>query len=461
MSAPRSPFSLPNIKAFLIFRVLYNARFYYPIYALIFLDMGLSTEQFLILNMIWGIGIVLLEVPSGALADSIGRRKLMIAGAACMILEMGIFTFAPMGNVQLLFALLVANRILSGISEALVSGADEALAFDTLKEEGLEHTWNRVLARLMQIQALAAVVSLLVGSALYDERLLNGFFTMLGMDWELVRAQTLRIPVFLTLVSSIIVFLAAIKMEEPEASPEAQGEPLLKKMTGAARYVMSAGLWILKTPFASAVILGGCLVDAFLRTFVTFASQYYQIIRLPEAVYGVIGAVMSGLGFFWPSLARRLAERFGPLGNFLNIAALTLVGLVGISFFMPYVGVVWVLPVMAGWSFLNYFVSQYLNQATASEQRATVLSFKGLSFNLGYSVATWSMALLMNASESRVVARNPEVSERVVENAKLVEGMPVLPIAFVIGVALFLIFVFLRVSPKDVPEPNQTSPDDA
>ena len=191
--------------------------------------MGLTTQQFLILNMIWGIGIVLLEVPSGALADSIGRRTLMIGGAILMIIEMAIFAFVPLGNTSLLFWLLVVNRILSGASEALVSGADEALAYDSLKQEGLEPMWNGVLAKLMQIQALALTAALLVGSALYDERMLNGFFTMLSIDWELVREQTLRIPLYLTLVSSIFVLIAALKTREPEGvDPEHRELPLLR-----------------------------------------------------------------------------------------------------------------------------------------------------------------------------------------------------------------------------------------
>ena len=135
---------------FLLFRVLFNARYYYPIYALLFLDFGLEIEHFLWLNMIWAIGIVILEVPSGALADTLGRRKLLVAGGFFMIVEIALFAFAPTGNVPLLFGLLVVNRILSGAAEALVSGADEALAYDTLKNAGMEKSWDRVLARLMQ-----------------------------------------------------------------------------------------------------------------------------------------------------------------------------------------------------------------------------------------------------------------------------------------------------------------------
>ncbi|MGB0371776.1 MAG: MFS transporter [Opitutales bacterium] len=456
-----SPFRLPNIRMFLAFRVLYNARFYYPVYALVFLDLGLSTQDFLILNMIWGIGIVILEVPSGALADSIGRRSLMIAGAICMIVEMAIFTFAPAGNVSLLFGLLVINRILSGASEALVSGADEALAYDTLKEAGMERTWNGVLARLMQIQSLAFTGALLIGSALYDERMLNGFCNMMGIDWQFSRDQTLRIPLFLTLLSSVFVLIAALKTKEPAEGRAHSELSFAKQLWASSKLVLSAGAWILKTPFALAVICGGFLVDAFLRTFITFASQYYQVIQLPEASYGVIGAIMAGLGVVWPGIARRLGERFGPLGNFLNISALACVGLFGISFFMPYVGVIWVLPMMAGWSFLNYFVSQYLNQVTASERRATVLSFRGLSFNLAYSVATWAMALLMGNAERNVLAEQPEIGSRLLENAKFVEAAPALPVAFLICVAIFVVFVFLKLSPTDVPDRPQTEQEDS
>ena len=312
----------------------------------------------------------------------------------------------------------------------------------------------------MKIQALAFTAALLIGSALYDERMLNGFFAMIGVDWELVREQTLRIPLYLTLVSSVIVLIAALKTREPSDEKRDPELSLARQMWKSTGLVLSAGKWILKTPFALAVICGGFLVDAFLRTFVTFASRYYQVIQLPEASYGVIGAVMSGLGVIWPGFAKKLSERYGPLANFLNIAALALVGLVGVSLFMPYVGVIWVLPMMIGWSFLNFFVSQYLNQVTSSEQRATVLSFRGLSFNLAYSVATWAMAILMSRAETEVLSGTPDMGQRLLENAKFVEALPTLPVAFAIGVAIFVASVFLRMTPNDVPPRPDSSADE-
>lgn len=463
---------------FLLFRVLFNARYYYPIYALLFLDFGLEIEHFLWLNMIWAIGIVILEVPSGALADTLGRRKLLVAGGFFMIVEIALFAFAPTGNVPLLFGLLVVNRILSGAAEALVSGADEALAYDTLKNAGMEKSWDRVLARLMQIQSLAFVVALAVGGVVYDERFLNAMASAIGFEWGLDREDTMRIPLYLTLINAIFVLIAALRMKEPLTSTETRetvggqsffegSDKHLNTMTQGPTedsfwsetrrsfsLILKAGKWIFQTPFALAVICGGFLVDSFLRTFVTFNSQYYQIIQLPEASYGIIGGALSGFGVIWPSIAQKMSQRFGPMTNYLIVCGLTVLGLTGACLFVPYVGVIWVVVMMVGWAFLNYFLSTYLNRVTPSEQRATVLSFRGLSFNLAYFTISLLVNLRLDQVEPAVLAAQPGIGDRALENAKFVAVMPSLPIAFLISVVIFLVFTKFTVSPKDVPPPQ-------
>ena len=67
-----------NVRLFIWFRLLFNCRFYYPIFTVLFLDLGLSIGEFAALNVIWAVTIVLLEVPSGALADQFGRRRLVV-----------------------------------------------------------------------------------------------------------------------------------------------------------------------------------------------------------------------------------------------------------------------------------------------------------------------------------------------------------------------------------------------
>lgn len=175
-----SPFSIPNVRRFVAFRLFFNARFYYPVFTILFLDMGLTLSQFALLNTVWALTIVALEVPSGALADSIGRRRLLILCGCLMTVEMSLLAFAPAGNPDLLFAVLLANRFFSGAAEAAASGADEALAYDSLKDAGLSDGWSRVLEMQMRIQSLGYVVVMVVGAAVYDPAFVGGVLGMIG-----------------------------------------------------------------------------------------------------------------------------------------------------------------------------------------------------------------------------------------------------------------------------------------
>ena len=70
-----SPFAISNIRLFIAFRIFFNARFYYPVFTILFIDFGLTVSQFALMNAVWAATIVIMEVPSGALADIWGRRN--------------------------------------------------------------------------------------------------------------------------------------------------------------------------------------------------------------------------------------------------------------------------------------------------------------------------------------------------------------------------------------------------
>ena len=57
-------------------------------------------------------------------------------------------------------------------------------------------------------------------------------------------------------------------------------------------------------------------------------------------------------------------------------------------------GIILLLPMFTSMRFLQYFLSHYLNKVTPSKQRATVLSFKGLSMNLSFGILTQVFGVL-------------------------------------------------------------------
>ena len=335
---PVSPYVLPNIRLFIAFRILFNARFYYPVFTVLFLDFGLSLEQFALLNTVWAFTIVLAEVPSGALADLLGRRLLLVATSLLMIAEMSLIAFVPLGNLQVVFWAFLVNRVLSGLAEAMASGADEALAYDTLVAYGLAGEWSKVLEVQMRAQNVGYIFAMTLGAVVYDPGVVNRLLGWLSFEGIVTQQMSMRFPVYLTLVFGLLALVATLRMREPQVAGPALSGRQSRPVTPweVARLIGRAGGWILRTPMALAIILFAMTFDHSLRMIVTLTSKYYRLIDLPEASFGLLGSAVAVIGLFVPRLARKMTERFSPGKNALLLSAAMLFVLFMLTLFVPY-----------------------------------------------------------------------------------------------------------------------------
>ena len=387
-----------NWRRFVLFRVLFNARFYYPVLAVLFLDLGLSATEYTLLNFAWALAIVFTDLPAGVLADRIGRKPLVVAAACCMVLEMVLLSVAPRNGGFILLLCCLANRVLSGMAEGMASGADEALVFDSLAERGRSSEWPNVLDQVMRWQGAGMIIAMLVGGAVYDPVFMGRLLSPFGVSLHFDQGQTLRFPVYLNLITALLTLWISLGLREPamgatHAAPEGAGG----LETTAWRLVIKAGTWIVKTPAPLFVITAGVLLDSVTRLFLTFSSTYFRIIELPEASFGLIGAAMGGLGFIVSPIARRMAQRGSVSGNFAASAVAILVGLIGLAARWRWWGALFMIPLGAAITAVGFLVSYYLNALVGSGLRATVLSFKGLVFNLGYGFVSLLFAMALRA----------------------------------------------------------------
>lgn len=436
----------------MLFRVLFNARFYYPVLAILFLDLGLSAAEYTLLNFAWALAIVFTDVPAGVLADRIGRRPLVVAAGVCMVVEMILLSIAPQNGGLVLLLCCLANRILSGIAEGMASGADEALVFDSLAERGRSHEWPLVLDQVMRWQGVGMIIAMIVGGAVYDPSFLNHALGSMGFAIHLEKATTIRFPIYLNLASAILVLTCALGMREPStrirhAAPvNGEGENALAGCERTAWQIASrAAQWIWQTPTALFVITAAVLIDCVTRLFLTFSSSYFRLIHLPEALFGFIGALMGGLGLLVSPIARRMVTANTMLRNYVLLGIVVLAGLFGAACRWTYWGVIFLLPLGGAMTALGYIVSYYLNALADSSHRATVLSFKGVAINLGYGFISLLFALVLRAGRPGGGAPSPE--------AALAQGFAFLPIWLVFsGVLCVLAFAkhrrLLSVIPK-------------
>ena len=443
----RSSFAINNIRCFIFFRIFFNARFYYPIFTILFIDFGLTLEQFALLNVVWAATIVLLEVPSGALADVIGRKNLLVFAGILMVIEMGLLCVVPVGYSTLLFTVLLINRVLSGTAEAAASGADEALAYDALKKEGDIKNWSLVLEKQMRFQSIAYIGAMTLGAAVYDPALMQKLANWMGLEVILTQTDTLRFPIYLTLGMAVLTLITTLRMQESNNRPE---ECLDLSGSGSSvgeafKLTFQAGKWILKTPFALVIIAFGFLFDHVIRMLLTLNSQYYREIQLPEASFGLIGSVMAIVGLVIPRLALYLTQSQTPAKNLMILSFFTFLGLMGMAFFFPYFGVVPAMMLSAIIMMTHFFVSHYLNRITPSHQRATTLSFKGLSFNLAYGGIGLIYSLLLRGLKASADNR-PELTVDGLESLVFRQSLGYFPWYFILMLLLLSIFavVWLR-----------------
>lgn len=438
--AHKPPFDINNIRRFIAFRVFFNARFYYPVFTILFLDFGLTLQQFALLNAVWAATIVLLEVPSGALADIFSRRKLLLCTGILMVVELSLLCLVPLGNLNLIFGVFLINRVLSGAAEALASGADEALAYDTLKKEGQAEDWGRVLETQMRLASIARIATMLLGAAVYDPNLMQQIADWLGISITFTQETTLRFPIYLTLILAFMTLWTSIQMNEIPPDPGVR--PSGKSIYLAFKVTLRAGKWILRTPFALVIILMGLFFDGIVRMMTTMNSQYYRLIDLPVLSFGLIGSGLALLGVFIPRIALRLVNRKSPAFNLWVMAGLTFSGFIGISFFFPIIGLVPIFMLAGGGYLLRFFISHYLNRITDSSQRATVLSFKGLSFNLAYGFFGVLFAFLLRFLRSQIVETQPGLPADIVEDFVFIASIGWFPWVFLVAFTVLLIFAW-------------------
>lgn len=125
----------------------------YPFYVLLFTDTGLSVGQVSSLFVIWSVTGLILEVPSGAWADAVSRRLLLVLASLLPATAFCLWLLVPS------YPVFAVGFVLWGAGGALRSGALEALVFTALDRLGATDRYARLTGRSRTAAVLAAAAS--------------------------------------------------------------------------------------------------------------------------------------------------------------------------------------------------------------------------------------------------------------------------------------------------------------
>ena len=212
---------------------------------------------------------LLAEVPSGMMADLLGRRRVLALSGVAAALSALLMAFEQN------FFWVCASMALSALAYNLVSGSQEALVYDSLKEAGQSERFLTVETVTTQVETAGTALGKLAGALTG----VLGFTAFYLVDLGI----------------SLLRTLAAMGLREPAVTPEQaarQAAPLrtlLADLPASLRtHVTETADFLRRSPRVVRYILAGAFID--LPAFLTlmYLQQRLTDIGLPTALLGVV-----------------------------------------------------------------------------------------------------------------------------------------------------------------------------
>ena len=360
-----------NINKIIIIRFCRNFHLYIHAYALLLLARGLTLVQISLIESIVIGTIFLTEVPTGVLADRVGRKWSIFAATVLLMSAEFIFIFARSFEWYIFVALL------TGTGFAFASGAVEALVYDSLPPKNREEAMKRAMGRVNSWGQIAFVIAPIIGGLIIGDASVEKFIPAIA----------------LTVVALLIGAIVCLTLREPAAdSSETRtgsmtllrdGVHLLRHHQRLRRLAM---LVIFTTPITSSLVT-------------TLGPPYLTQNDAAPFMAGVVLSVGSLLAAFTQRYAYKLEEW---LGQGRAIALLIL--LPGAMYWLLAAvagpaATVLVMIIMYGVNDMKApLFSAYQNAFIESKNRATVLSLINMFLNLFAAIAMPIFAAIAETS---------------------------------------------------------------
>ncbi len=343
------------------------ASFIWGINTLFLLDAGLSNLEAFAANAFFSVGMFVFEIPTGVVADTVGRRASYLLGTLTLAATTAMYWMLWVWQSPFWAWAIVS--VLLGLGFTFFSGAIDAWLVDALQATGYRGSLESVFGRAIVVGNVAMLGGSVLGGVIAQ-------LTNLGVPF-LIRAGIL-----------VVMFaVAAMLMRDLGFTPERGVGPV--KATGEVfRASVKYGLgrrpvrWLmLTTPFTTGV------------GFYAFYALQPYLLELwgDEGAYSIAGlaaALLSGAGIVGGLLAPVVRRRFRKrtsvilLATVLSTVVLLALGLVA-NFWLAVV-------LIALWGVSSSIDDPvhraYLNDMIPSKQRATVLSFDSLLGSAGGAV---------------------------------------------------------------------------
>ncbi len=324
-----------------------------PIIVLFYQENGLNMQDVLTLKGIYSVAVVILEIPSGYIADVWGRKKSLILGSILGCIGFIIYSFTSNFSGFLLAELTL------GIGSSFISGSDSAMLYDSLLKMKKEKEYLKQESRIMSVGNFAEALAGIAGGSL--------------------ALISLRTPFIFQSFIAFTAIPASIFLIDPNQNT-AKVKVGFQHILSIVKFSLWDNVQLRWNIVLSSVI--GCAT----LTLAWFIQPYLRDLHLEVSTIGVIWTLLNLTVGFVALYAYKIEAYLGKTKTSFFIVVGISAGFLFSGLFHSMVGV--------AVFFFFYFVrgiatpvlKNYINQITQSEMRATVLSLRNFIIRICFAI---------------------------------------------------------------------------
>jgi MFS family permease len=354
------------VRTYMALVALYTlaASLIWGVNTLFLLDAGLAVGEVFVVNAVFSAGMVLFEIPTGVVADTLGRRVSYLAGAAVLAGTTVLYLLAAEARAGAFVFALVS--LVMGLGFTFFSGALEAWLVDALATVGTTEALDPVFARSQQVSGVAMIVGTVSG----------GFLGQVDLALPYIVRSGLLVVVFA---------VAWGTMHDIGFEPRAlQRRDVPVEIRRQAQAGITSG-W--RQPGLRRLMLAALVWGSF-SGWAFYASQPYLLELVDgDAVWfvGVVTALVSLATIAGNQVVEILARRCGRRSTLLIAASAVGTVAAVVTGLAPNaaVAVTGLLVLAASSGVMSPVRQAYLHQVTPASSRATVVSFDSMVSSAG------------------------------------------------------------------------------
>jgi MFS family permease len=313
-------------------------------------SLGLSQAEVFLLEGLFAFTVALCQLPTGLFADRLGRKWAMVGASLIMCLGCVMYLFADG------FYTLLLSETLLGFGLACLSGADEALLYDSMvqlrKKDRFPVLWGQALSWGFLMSATGCALGAVLAS------------------------YHLRAPFVMALLGSIAMAVVSLTLTEPE---RAKRHEVQLSLSGIRMVLLSQ---LVKRPQVMWVCLYGAMTFALLQVSILIYPVYFKAAGFPIWAFGLIFAGYN-LTACLAGRTVRMILRGRNYGREVEMQCFAGLALLLCLSYLAFGAGVWMLGVLFGIghqvvrAVMPVLVSSSMNREIDETYRASVLSVKG------------------------------------------------------------------------------------